>query len=585
MNPEDIRSRLQGVDFCLSVSKPNRYAGNEYNPCFKPKETSPAARFLLCYPDAYEVGISNLSIAILYGILNRHPRSEAQRAFAPWPDMEAFMKQNGIPLYSLETFTPADMFDVLGFTLQYELTYTNVLAMMRLSGLELEAEKRPGLPLVAAGGPCAFNPLPLAPFVDLFFIGDAEQTVVKFSDMLFEEKQRAAGFNKRLFLEKAASSIEGLYVPSIHGYGCGSAGAARSVPGSVLKCTVPELAGGFFTAQTVPSMQGIHSRISVEVMRGCPHACAFCQACVIYRPLRKTAPEAVYDCALGALRLTGFDEVSFLSLSVSDYPHINALMDRFMMENETKGVRLAVPSLRVDSIRRDILEKLSHIRHAGLTLAPEAGNERLRFRLNKKIQDTAFFEAVETAAELGWNLVKLYFMIGLPCETDEDVRSIAEFVQTACLRLRRKGLKAVRFNVSVSCFVPKPHTPLQWCAMEPLESLMKKIKDLKYLFKGIRQAKFTYSDPFQRVIEAAFARSGVQTARLLRAAFEAGARFDGWDEQFNYSIWEEAARCAGIDMDGLLGGRGTQDPLEWDFIQTHVPKENILKRYEEYLSL
>ena len=555
-------------EFLSLVSKPVRYLGTEINSIRK-DPSRVRVKFCLAFPDAYEVGMSHLGFQILYHILNGKEGIACERAFAPWVDLEQILREKGIPLSSLESASPLGQFDIIGFSLQYELCYTNVLNMLDLSGIPFLAEERGDrFPLIIAGGPTAFNPAPVADLFDAFVIGDGEEAVVEIGNMALQWKE--AGGKKEDLL-KALSQVEGVFVPSLHREGM-----------RVRKRIVPDLnRAPFPTCPVIPYMRVIHDRLSIEIARGCRRGCRFCEAGFIHRPYRERDPGRVQKTIHDSLEQTGYEEVSLLSLSAGDYSSIGPLLSNLMDRFESKHVAVSFPSLRIESVMGHLAEQVRRVRKTGFTIAPEAGTERLRKVINKELDEGVLYQGLAELFSKGWRNIKLYFMTGLPTETEEDLRGIIHLSrQVASVGERLKIHPNV--NVSVSSFVPKPHTPFQWERQIPLEEMKERLRFLKEEVKR-SHLHFKWQDPHLSFLEGIFSRGDRRLSRVLIEAHRLGCRFDGWSDQFHFPLWKEAFEKAGVEMDPNNQGKRMEDPLPWSFIETGVRTDYLWEEYQKGL--
>ena len=589
MNTEKLYEILKKVE------KPSRYTGGELNMRVKDVELPNGKRrirFALCFPDVYEIGMSHLGSRIVYNVLNEREDTYCERAYAPWFDMETAMRENGIPMFSLETKTPLSEFDVIGFSLLYEMCYTNILTVLELSGIPARsADRGEEHPIIIAGGPCVCNPEPVADLFDAMVFGDGEEVMNEFMDVFAD--WRSSGLGKRELLLRL-SKVKGVYVPSFYTPEYGEDGNFKKLnktepaaPDAVERRIVKDLDGATYTGDLiVPYMSIVHDRVALEIFRGCTRGCRFCQAGFIYRPVREREMSTVIKQADESLDCTGYDEISLFSLSSGDYSHIHELVPVILDRYEKDRVSVSLPSLRIDSFLKDDLEKIQKVRKTGLTFAPEAGTQRLRDVINKGVTEEDLLRSVHDAFVSGWHGVKLYFMIGLPTETDEDVLGIAELARKVSREfysmpkeLRGKGL---RCTVSASTFVPKPFTPFQWEPQIPVDEVLRRQALLRSALKGIRGVEFSCHFSETSRLEAAFARGDRRLSEVLISAHKHGARLDSWDEHFNKPAWEAAFSENGLTVEQFANRRiSIDEPLPWECMDAVVTKGYLVKEHEK----
>ncbi len=573
------------------VQKAPRYTGGEMNTSIKPWEDA-KFHFAFCFPDTYEVGMSHLGMKILYGAINAQPDMLCERVFMPWVDMKALMEEENVPLFSTENRRALNEFDVVGFTLQYEMSYTNVLAMLKLGGIPLLREERAeDAPIIVAGGPCAFNPEPLADFIDAFMVGDGEEQIIELNRIIMEG--RAEGVSRMTILKRLAG-VRGVYVPALYNVAYNEDGTIASMkpncpeaPEKVLKAIITELDTAYYPKEIpVPYTEIIHDRIMLEIMRGCTRGCRFCQAGMLYRPVRERSLEHLVELAESLEKSTGYDEISLSSLSSGDYTCLAELIRELIRRLKEKRVSISLPSLRLDSILKDALEETQKERKTSLTFAPEAGTQRLRDVINKGVTEEDLMEKVRDAFEGGWSSCKLYFMMGLPTETYEDLDGIADLADKVVKQYfavpKTQRAKGLRVTCSASVFVPKPFTPFQWEPQDTREIVKAKQQHVRDLFKQIKGANFNYHESDLSYLEACFARGDRKLGKVLLRAFEKGCILDGWGELFNYEAWREAFEETGIDPAFYAFRRREKDEiLPWDHIDCGVTKEFLWREKEK----
>ena len=576
------------LEKCLKkVEKPARYIGGELNSIVKEEA---ALRFCFCFPDVYEVGMSHLGMQILYFAMNETDYA-CERAFAPWPDMAEAMKNEAIPLYSLETKRPLSEFDVVGFTLQYEMSYTNILYMLDLANITLLAEERgEEEPFVMAGGPCATTPEPLADFMDCFLIGEGEHLNIQVMDRIKEGRE--AGLNRKDILLSLAG-LEGVYVPSLYEVTYKEDGTILShrplVPEAkpvIKRVRLHDMNATFqLDRQIVPFLETVHDRAVIELFRGCTQGCRFCQAGMMYRPIRERSVNTLTDMAEAVLKNTGYDEISLTSLSSCDFTQLMPLVKELSRTYEEKNVGISLPSLRLDSFIVDVLKEIEKVRKSGLTFAPEAGSQRMRDVINKNVTEEDLMRVVNSVFKEGWSRIKLYFMIGLPGETMEDVLGIAHLaykVKDVFFNRPKEEIQGnFRVTASASCFVPKGFTPFQWVGQDSIDEFFEKIQAVKGAVRDPK-VKFQYHEPYVSRMEAVLARGDRRIGKLLLRAYENGQIFDGWSEFFRYDVWVKSMEEAGIDGDFYANReRDFDEVLPWDFIDIGVKKAYLKREYEK----
>ena len=567
-----IKKELESI--LRTVEKPSRYIGGEWN-SIKRDPGKARLKIALCFPDLYEIGMSHLGFRILYSLLNAHDDILAERVFMPWTDMQKEMKARKIPLFSLENQIPLNRFDIVGFSLQYELNYTNILAMLDLGDIPLRSDERDETTsLVIAGGPAAFNPEPLARFIDLFIIGDGEEAILEFIDLYVRLKSQGAHRDEII---REAANLPGMYAPALYGIveknGLSVPIPGGSAPYPVRKRIVMDIDSYPFPESIiVPHCEIVHDRISFEIMRGCITGCRFCQAGYIYRPRRERDPLSVREAVRRSAAQTGYEEVSLTSLNSGEYGGIRFLLSSLMEDFSKNATSLSLPSLKPSSLTEDIVREIRKVRKTGFTIAPEAATARLRAVINKDINEEHILKAAETAFMAGWRLIKLYFIIGLPTETQEDIQEIVTLVRKILKKIRESSGRGGRINVSLSSFIPKPHTPFQWLPMENIEELERKQAFIKErLVSGSVRVK--WHNTRMSFLEAVISRGDRKLGEAIEKAYTLGCTFDGWTDRFDQARWMEAFESSGLDPAGYAYRRiEPDDELPWDIIDTAIRK-------------
>lgn len=570
------------------VQKPARYTGGEYNQIIKDK-SAVDIRVAFCFPDTYEIGMSNLGMSILYHTMNSLDFVWCERVFAPWGDMYEEMNRAGLPLYALESGDSLDKFDALAFSVGYEMAYTTVLDMLHMAGLPLRSADRPNLlPLVFAGGSAAVNAEPVADFMDLFVIGEGEEMNNELLTLLHRAKQ--AGWSKREFLMQAAR-IQGVYVPSLYDITYKSDGTVERItpldgaPEKVTKRIILDFdQAPFPTSPIVPSTEVVHDRVNLELFRGCVRGCRFCQAGHIYRPIRAKKPETLIQQGIECLKNTGHQDVTLLSLSTSDYRHLNQLCDGMLEYCESRSIGLSLPSLRADNFSMELMEKLQKVRKSGLTFAVEGGSQRLRDAINKNVTEEDLLHTCAIAFAGGWNNVKLYYMLGLPTETDEDIVGIAEMANQVLHCWRQNATnknRGVKITISTSCFIPKPHSPFQWEAQISKEEYLRRVELLRSSIVA-RNVTYNWHDAETSVIEAALSRGDRKLSAVIEEVWKNGGRLEAWSDYFSYQRWVDAFDKCGLNLEFYASReRGEEELLPWDMIDVGVRKAHLLHERQQ----
>ncbi|MCT4585005.1 MAG: TIGR03960 family B12-binding radical SAM protein [Peptostreptococcaceae bacterium] len=587
-----MNNKVNIKDILLDIERPARYLGNELNTYHKDTSNKDLVRFGFSFPDSYEVGMSYMGLQILYNILNEQEDIFCERIFSPWVDMEEKMRERNIPMFALESREPISNMDFLAFTLQYELSYTNILNILDMGNISILAKDRTkDEPFVLVGGPCAYNVEPISDFVDIVSLGEGEEVLIEVVNKYKEWKKTDK--SREDFLYELARDIEGIYIPSLYDFRYKEDGTIKEIvplkediPKKIKKRIIKDMSKAYFPEKIiVPFIDVVHNRVMLEVFRGCIRGCRFCQAGMIYRPVRERNPEFMKDKAKKLLENTGYEEISLSSLSTSDYSGLDSLADYIIKEfGETKKVSLSLPSLRLDNFSLDLANRVQKVRKTGLTFAPEAGSQRLRDVINKGIEEEHLENACRQAFENGWKRLKYYFMMGLPTETYEDLDGIVKLAEkTVDIYKEVNGKLDNKFgiNVSTSSFVPKPFTPFQWHPQDTIEELREKQHHLIVRFKNNRNIRYMYHDRFTSFLEAVIARGDRRLGKVIYTAFKKGAKFDGWEEHFNFEIWKEAFEEENVSMEFYANRKREYDEIfPWDIFDVGVSKEFLIRENE-----
>lgn len=576
-------------EMLLGIRKPAQYVGGEWNVSRKDFDRA-QVRFALCFPDLYEVGMSNLGLRILYGLLNSREELVCERFFAPNVDFETLLRANREEIFSLESRRALKEFDIVGFSLAYELCYTNILNILELGNIPLESAARDEkFPLIIGGGPCSLNPEPLAGFFDLFVLGEAEEAILEIAETYRKFKEPyVSGRIKKDELLLALARIEGVYVPSLYDVEYSPSGGisaikpkGEGVPEKIKKRFIKDLDKSFFPKDwVVPYIQIVHDRITLEVMRGCPNSCRFCQARSQYYPLRYRQPQTVLDLAEESYNNTGYEDISLLGLSVSDYPKLEELLKPLICGFKSRGISVSLPSIKPKTMLGEMTDLIATIKKTGLTFAPEAASDKLRRAIGKDFDEDDFFKTLEKSYAAGYQHVKLYFMIGLPFETDEDLEGLVQFCKRVSQMRRPIAKYPAQVNISVNTLIPKPHTPLQWFGMIDREEIRRKQDFLRSRVKD-RNLKISFHNRLMSFLEGVFARGDRRLTPVISAAFKKGCRFDGWDEHFKFPLWEESFRECGVEPGDYLRQRDPEEIMAWDLLDVGVSKERLAAEYKE----